>query len=322
VITVAGTDVPVQILHRLALGVEPIDRVTRSPIGRVRVDEELPGPDPKDVHRLRIDPLSVPSPLRPFEPRGGRFKLRHGRGVRRAFSVRIHDPYRRYAPRRFDVTIWPTPDIRKRDDVLGPGDENDVAAIDEDPPTGPFIPVLSRVLRPWLLPGAAYALARATTGIRGRVVLGDTDGPAVRWVRIEAVRPVTGQVIGYAHGDERGEFLLLLGESGGGIWPPPGGSFPVDLVMSAAPSALRDPTPDELAARRLDPLVDLAKEPVPRSSNPPQPAELDNPLLRGEVAPAGYVQSATTPSEALEVGKLGPSTPLGTSPPPYVFTSL
>jgi hypothetical protein len=299
VITVAGTVVPVQILHRLALGVEPRDHVTSARIGGIRVDEELPGPEPSDRRRLGLDPLTVPSTLRPFEPSGGRYKLRHGPRVRESFTLRVHDPLRRYVPRRFVVTLWPAADL---------------AVADEDPPQGPFIPVLSRVVSPWLLPGAAYRLPRTVTAIRGRVT---SAGRSVRWPRIRAHAPASGEVLGHTHGDERGEFLLLLPRGGGGFWPPADGLLPVELALTAAPSALPPPTAEQLAARQLDPLADLAEEPVPRSQNPPLPGDLDNPLLRGEAEPADYVESDPTarPVEVLQVGKVF------LPPSPYEFLS-
>ena len=140
------------------------------------------------------------------------------------------------------------------------------------------------LLRVWLSPGAAGLPGPGFTVIRGRVAHG---AEPVRWARIAARGP-GGVIVGRAHGDERGEFLLPV--TGSGTMPPPVPSqMTVDLLVYArGPGGPPPPTPQELA---LDPLADLPLEAVPRSSSPPLPADLDNPLLRGESLPPFYVVS-------------------------------
>jgi hypothetical protein len=185
--------------------------------------------------------------------------------------LRLDDPGRRHVPRRFAVDLWDLADI-----VAG---EPAAASVVGAPAPGPTVAVRARLFRPWLLPGAAYPLPRGTTGIRGRLVL-DARTP-VRWGRVRAL-DTGGLALGTAHGDERGEFVLVLRDTG---TAPPAPSF-VDVQLDVS-----GPDP----ARAVDPvdvLADLPLEPVPRSANPPTPADLDNPLLRGAVVPAGYTASS------------------------------
>ncbi|AHH99480.1 hypothetical protein [Kutzneria albida] len=234
------------VLHRLALGVQPIDGGTGLQLGgRVRVGRETPAG--------RYEPL---------ESNGtGRFKLRHGPGVGDRVTVRVHDPLRQFVPRRFSIPLWTLAEVT----------------------SGPYVPTASRLLRPWLLPGSAYPAPSGATGIRGRVI---HSGQPVCWPRITALGP-GGVRVGWAHGDERGEFLVLISTTG--TLPPPAPSLlPVELVVCA---------PREGA--------DLVVEPVPRSTAPPAPGDLDNELLRGQSTPAGYLTStAPRPHLAVRIGEV------------------
>ena len=134
----------VQVLHRLALGVEPVDALTRLPIGAaVRVGRELPRP----VRRPRrgVGPLDLLARRRDLalEHSGtGRFKLRHGPGLGSATAVvvRVFDPWRRYVPRRFEVPIWTFEEVTASEDWPS------TAYSPAKPPTGPFVAVRSRLL--------------------------------------------------------------------------------------------------------------------------------------------------------------------------------
>jgi hypothetical protein len=105
-------------------------------------------------------------------------------------------------------------------------------------------------------------------------------------------------MVGAAHGDERGEFLLVI--TGMGITPPPPPStIDVDLDIIAAPPN------DAPAPEPADPLADLVVENVARSSAPPQPSDLDNDVLRGVSRPSGYVPSTAPPLRlTVPVGEL------------------
>lgn len=273
--TVGAADFEMRTLHRLALGVEPIDAHTKAPIGqRVRVGREVGRVALRIGTARPLDPSARRTDL-PFESVGtSKFKLRHGPGVGANVVVRLADPTRGFIPRRFDVPLWTLAEIEQ--------------------PTGPFVAARSRLLRPFLLPGTAYPVPASTTGLRGRIARGDQPVP---WPRVAATLP-SGQVVGRAHGDERGEFLLLLsGLVLGGDQP---AAVDVQLVMHG-PAAGAGVPPDPPLER------------VTRSSAPPLPTDLDNPLLRGEAIPAGYVQSSAAPIVTVALGAIRPV------PTPFVF---
>jgi hypothetical protein len=252
-----------RVLHRLALALDVRDTLTSRPVTA-----------PVAVRRE--------GSRRQFTTGGGRFLLRFGPGIGDEASLRITDATRQVVPRRFRVPLWSLADAEAADEQ----------------PAGPYIQALSRVLRVWLWPGSAGSPGPGFTVIRGRVARGNEP---VRWPRIAAREP-GGAIVGRAHGDDRGEFLLPV--TGSGTIPPP---FPsqitVDLLVYArGPGGPPLPAPRELA---LDPLADLPVEAVPRSSSPPLPAELDNPLLRGVSLPPFYVAStAPVSTEAVDVGDL------------------
>lgn len=264
--TAVGT---ADVLHRLALAVETVDAVTHRPI-RVRTGREVP--------LLLLGSVADPFwPCLDLETNGrGRSVLRHGPSVPALITIRFVDPSYRFVPRRFRIPLWTLADV---------------AAADASPPSGPYIPVRSRLLRPWLLPGSAYELPRGTTGVRGRIT---RAGNPVRWARISASGP--GNVlVGWTHGDERGEFLLVITDTG--LLPPPApSSINIDLVVSAGP---QQPTTDQ------DRYTDLVVEQVPPSAVPPNANDLDNDVLRGVARPAGYVDSTAIPTGVVaEIGAI------------------
>jgi hypothetical protein len=272
---------PARVMHRLALAVEVLDAITdRLAEMPVRVGREVAEPP-------GVAPPDPAWPCRSLERSGiARFKLRRGPQLPPVLTLRMDDLFRRYVPRRGSITLWP---------------EADIEAIDNVPPTGPYIPVKSRLLRIWLAPGSGYPLPVGTTAIRGRVLrgaAGATLSPAnpVRWPRITAIGP--GNVpVGWAHGDERGEFLLPIVSAG--TLTPVDAQFAVDLDVEGLPAA-QVPQPDP-----ADRCADLVVEDVPRSSAPPAPGDLDNDQLRGRATPPGYVTgSAPRPHLTISVGSV------------------
>jgi len=255
------------VLHRLALAVETVDAVTRRPT-RARAGREVPA-------RL-LGPVVNPSwRCLDLETNGrGRSVLRHGLGVPAQVTLRIADPARRFVPRRFRIPLWTA---------------GDVSAADASPPSGPYIPARSRLLRPWLLPGAGYPLAGGATAVRGRIT---RAGLPVRWARITARGPGNA-LVGWAHGDERGEFLLIVTHTG--LLPPPAPStMEIDLVVSAGL---------QLPATEADRYGDLVVEVVPRFVVPPNAGDLDNNVLRGVARPTGYTDSTAVPTHVVtEIG--------------------
>jgi hypothetical protein len=260
---------PADVLHRLALVVECVDSVAQRRLStQVRVGRE-------------VSPLLLPVgyesswPCLDLIPRGpGRAMILFDwRTPTKPVRIRIVDPARRYVARRFELPLWTLAEI--------------VAA--EAAP--PMVPAGSRLLRPWLSPGSAYQAAQSTTAIRGRVASG---GTAVRWARLTAIGP-GNQAVGWAHADERGEFLLVIADTG--TLPPPAPSeLAIDLRVIA-------PDPQQVPPVSDDAYADLVVEALPRSANPPTPNDLDNGALRGRAQPAGYVaNTAAVPQLTVPVG--------------------
>ena len=263
---------PADVLHRLALVVECVDSVVERRLGtQVRIGRE-------------VSPLLLPRGYPPGWPCLDLIPRGPGRGMilfdwrtpTTSVRIRIVDPARRYVPRRFELPPWKLAEILAAE------------------ATPPVVPAASRLLRPWLSPGTAYQAARGTTAIRGRVARG---GTGVRWARLTAIGPGP-QAVGWAHADERGEFLLVIADTG--TLPPPAPSeLQVDLtVIAPAPPPPGPPGPPGPPAgsagdQAADPYADLVVEALPRSANPPTPTDLDNNILRGRAMPPGYVASTS-----------------------------
>lgn len=275
----AGT---LDVLHRLALAVEPIDALTGRLASGVRARHETAREAAAAGLRRRgrgaLDPLA-----RHAVPAGDRFVLRHGPAVRGQVRIRLDDAARRWVPRRFEVPLWTLPEVEAADDAPG------------RPASGPFAPAASRLLRPWLLPGSGHTPARGTTGARFRVL---RAGAGVRWARVVAFGE-GGIRSGWAHGDERGEVLLLL-EDPATIVVSEDDPHLVNLAIRVHfPDPAQQPPPDP-----LDPLADLVAEPITRSASPPSPGDLDNDTLRGIARPPRYLTAATDFVAILTVGEV------------------
>jgi len=140
-------------------------------------------------------------------------------------------------------------------------------------------PANDRVRRPRLFPGAAYELDSCATGIRGRVLRG---GKPMRWARVEATLPGSANVVARAHGDDRGEFLLVVGPDAipvGDLVDP----LPLQVTVFG-PNPIPVPATPDLPS--LDNLWDLPLE------KPPAPGVLDT-VSTGETLPATYTASTT-----------------------------
>jgi hypothetical protein len=247
----------VPVFHRLALGLVTRDAVNdRGTTAPLRVGWEASG------HLLPRDhPLWWPCV--DFERvGGGRFRLRATASRPDTLTVRVYDRTRHYVPRRLEVKLWP------------------YAAL-VDPAPANFVAVASRTLPIWLFPGVAYPLTRGATAIRGRVA---RQGKAEPWARLTAIA-ANGTVLGRAHGDDRGEFLLLLTHTNQN---PVQSTVGVRLLVRGAAATAPEPPVEQ----------------VTRPANPPNPSDLDNPLLRGLIPPAGYVpNTAPIPPLTVKVGE-------------------
>jgi hypothetical protein len=253
-------------VQRLALGVEPIDQASG---GRV-----------PHVVQAALD--AVPQPpttlynLQPWEWLGGRlprfprhqschYAIVYKPGFRTPVDLRLFDTVRRFVPRRLRVTV-PT-----EGDVMAP----------EVNPNRPPVPLASRVVRPLMYPGAAYNCGESSTGLRGRVV---RNQQPMRWARVEARLHETGEVVGRAHGDDRGDFLLLIRGRGSQATPPTD-PLHIDIRVYGPAVAPAETYPFEA---EVDDLWDLPREtpavPVPAGGDP---------IADGIQPPPGYQASTT-----------------------------
>jgi hypothetical protein len=167
-------------------------------------------------------------------------------------NLRFLDAERRFVPRRLSIPIL-------------------TRSVAEASPHG------HRVRRPVLFPGAAYDVGPDATGLRGRVL---RNGKAMRWARAEARLPISNQLVGQAHGDDRGEFLLLINSRAS----PVGDLQPVlrlEITVFGPSPVLSSPAPDYSS---IDPLWDL---PLEQASFPGDP----DPVSAGEVLPPNYLVS-------------------------------
>jgi hypothetical protein len=241
---------------RLALGVEPLDAVAggRTPAPLRVLVEDAPVP----LHRWRAwkqgEILDHVLGVLDRHP-SGRFGRIYGPGmVGGTVVLRVVDsavgsgPLRWIVPRRLRVEL---------------ADEATVTAADLGP--GPPHPLWRRVFPVGLFPGAAAPLASQATVLRGRVTrLVGTSRVPVRWARVSAMDG--DDVVGWAHGDDRGEFVLVVGNADAAVVPPED-PLPVELTVGAT---LPPPTPDPLDPLRptVDPLWDLPVEPLPATQDP------------------------------------------------------
>ena len=256
----------VEHVDRLALGLEPRDAVSRLRPARL-VDIAVDG-----APQLGQDPPAWPAPNavagRPALDRhgSGRYVLLFAPHLDAPVDIRLVPRDRRYVPRRLRFAI---PDL------------GTVLAAEE---AGAGVPATSRAWGPALYPGAAYDVVDSQTTVRGRVTRG---GSPVRWTRVEAA--ADGHVIGRAHGDDRGEFLLVLGQNTGAVGDLPP-SLPVTIDVYA-----RDPA---LPVDPADPLGDLPLETAAAAG-----AATDD-VSAGVALPDNYVLVAHLPDQPLTLGRL------------------
>jgi hypothetical protein len=253
----------VERVDRLALGLEPWDtmRGSRVPHSLDVVIDGVPYAPPRHLRDPKGGPWYVADLLERIPRHAScRHVLVYRTGLTDPLDLQLVDRNHRYVPRRLRIRL---PD-----------------------------PVESgRVCRPALFPGAAYSLSAGVLGVRGRVSRG---GAPMRWARVEASRTGDGTIVGRAHGDHHGEFLLLLDARaavGAEL------SFPigVDVTVFGPGTA---PVPEPGAGAELDRLWDLPLEEA-------QISALGERVLSGEELPAGYV-SLPNSSREVEIVPGGP----------------
>lgn len=282
------------IRHRLALGVQWVDAASEFALGGGWVSEleaigERPCPlrfnvNPHGRHGLRAagrlarllavaaeEKASMPPP--PPEDDPTNFVLRaFGRRVAGLEGYTTGNDARRHVPRRLALT----------------------PIQDEGIPTE----TAGNIRTAWAWPGASYPLASMATALRGWVRRGPDEAHAqpVPWARVAVTRPGVGPPdfanelkLGFAHGDDRGEFLAVLGPNavpGGAELPP---TIGVRIWVFLPPPDLFDP---------YDPLGSLPLEVAGTAAT--------SDVLRGIAMPPDYVQQAPFTEPAVPAGAVFP----------------
>jgi hypothetical protein len=262
---------------RLLLGVQPMDAPREQRVAH-RVDiavEPKPWVDPLTADqrrwlRARIDsenPLSD-SWARASRHSSCRHAITYEPGHGTHIDLRVLDASERMVPRRLRVPL------------VSLGAPEDVAVLDP-------LPVGRRSRFPALYPGAAYDVSDRVTGLRGRVVVSTGGVPPtrvpVRWARIEARLRRGGRPIAWAHGDQHGEFLLILPPE---AIAPPAVEMPPTLTLEITAHGRRGlpaVVPPALV-RRADPFWDLPLEEL----GVPSIAPADDHVALGQVIPADF----------------------------------
>jgi hypothetical protein len=283
---VAGTEVPVDVLHRLALGIELVDAVTgRAVIGRPTLTREFPSPYSRDgfttIPRLEAVVSSTP----------GRFIVRYGRprlplnpaavpDPDLVVTLRVTDPLAYYVARRVRVSL------RSLKRVLAAEEPMDgVAAL---PPIAPE----RRTLRLTVFPGSNYPMPAGTTVFRGQIT--SSSGP---WAAV-TLRRAGGapMLLGTTFADGNGEFLIVPSSVAGvtalrvEVTPPP---------PLAAPTRPIEPSDRFL----IDPLFGLPAIDVGRLADPPAPADPSPPSAQGTYVYPGVTTATVEFPSRLPLGR-------------------
>lgn len=284
--------------HRLALGVQWCDAVSQSPMTL-----SAPADLVTDLEAVG----QRPCPMRLDAHGQGRHAIRHSgafakvlaRAMEQAEPVDDGNPANDDDGRLLSVRVF----ARRHRNVVDYQSGNDPRVF--VPRRLAFMPVLTGGMPPastenirqaWLWPGAAYPIPSRATVLRGGIRREIAPGMTVPvpWARVVITKPgggapnfATEARLGHAHGDDRGEFLLLLGASAisGGVALPSQVAVHVWVFLPPLSTAFD-------AARPLDSL------PLERAGT----AALDD-VLKGLAVPAGYVQQA---AKALDI-RLGQS---------------
>jgi hypothetical protein len=255
----------IETVQRLAAGVAPASALGGTgPLPGVQLAlERVPKPYQVPAGAGAIGDYHVGIGL-PTVPRNasGRFAITYPLPeLTQNVAVRLYDTERRYVPRRFGLPV--------------PA-EATVISQEQAAESSPWPPIPSRAFRPVLYPGANYGTQAGATVVRGRVLR--QDGSAARWARVSAVDAAHGYQVGWAHGDDRGEFLLILQASDAELVTPGSAVAGVTLSISARPL----PVPvDSPAQSQADPLWDLEIEALPPPGSPDTVSD-------GRTPPADY----------------------------------
>lgn len=260
-------------VHRLALGIELIDTASeRGLLHPVRVDIE--NGLPHSMKRVNAPHCGLQSfgrvPDSLCRHPSGRHALLYYPGIADNIILRIYDHSRYYVPRRLEVPLLTLKEFEdfEKTHLL----QSNMHRLQR---------------RPYLFPGAAYPVSSGATGIRGRV---ERDGQPMRWAFIEAMLPVSNQVVGRARSDDRGEFLLILSTWAALIAL--SRKFSVEIRVAGSTKA-HEPDPADIQS--IDMLWDLPLE-ILKELQPEEPDE----VALGITLPADYV--SVSRSVEIELG--------------------
>jgi hypothetical protein len=273
-------------LVRLQLGVELVDALGSAarPAGATVHREDVPRPYPVPAGPVAGPPRGDTALGLPMLGRGpsGRFALPFGPRARRVPAppaspalLRIVDPSRRFVPRRVAV---PVPTLA------------DVVAAELAHDLDPAHPLEPRACRLVLFPGSAFSAPAGSTVVRGRVT---RQGVPVPWVRVAATvtnpppsPPALPAPTWWAHGDDRGEFLLVVGTLSAVLARAATRTVDLDLTVRVRPFPPAGTPVDSPTGSTVAPLWHLPVEPR---------ADLDpgDPVARGVAVPDGYVVGTT-----------------------------
>lgn len=264
--------------QHLLLGIQPVDGVRGQPLTHaieIAVEPRNAWQDPlTDLQQRWLRAIAdARTPMSDDWPRAtrhnsGRHVVAYDTDSGPHIDIRGMDRFQRIVPRRLRIPLADlgTPESLEVLDALPPG---------------------RRSRSPVFFPGANYDVAERSTGLRGRVVISDGGTPArripVRWPRVEVRRTTGGGPVAWAHGNQHGEFLLIL--------PPeaiamPAVEIPRTLQLTVTAFGRRSipaNAPPELV-RKADPLWDIPLEEI----GPPNIAPNVDTTALGRAIPADY----------------------------------
>lgn len=266
-----------RVRHRLALGVQWIDAVAQLPAVAA----------PPAAWRCELEAVAGRPLKLPFEGHTqGRHALRHDGRFRRwlehavaegdALDCHLRGHGLRDARHPYTPANDPRVHVPRRLSLLP-------AMADGAP-----LASMANARTVWLWPGAAYPLPATATAVRGRLMrdMGAGRTAPIPWARLLITRPGNGAPnvatevpLAWAHGDDRGEFVAVLGASavpGGAALP---AQVAVHLWVWLPPAA----TP-------FDPADPLASLPLENGG-----ADALNAVLKGQAPPPGYVLQTVRP---------------------------
>lgn len=261
------------VVHRLAAGLAIVDGRTGEPADVDVADESVPVPFRRPPAAMHDPGIGLPRWRRAAI---GRVRVVHPHNpaplpagvpppATASKAIRIVDRGRRFVPRRLTVPVPTLPAVLAAEVAHAAGPR--------------------RSWRIAMFPGAGYPLSGGITAIRGRVV--DEANVPVPWVQVLA-RIVDiganqdGPVIGRAHGDDRGEFVMILLAHAEAVAGAETMTIALRLTIGVPPAPPpADPDRGDLLDPAVDPLALLPTAKLPTVQSPDD-------VSAGEAIPADF----------------------------------